>query len=141
MVAIFNAATTGCDFYKTVYKGLYAARSAIWWPYRGCRAAQQFDQRLHPAASIAGLLFLLSAAATALALRHRQPMLARVIAWPLLALLPTNSILAKSDLGDGKAALPGVGRSVDGSRTGAKAPDKARCWNNLGMANLVAQRA
>jgi hypothetical protein len=40
----------------------------------------------------------LSAAGAAFALRRRYPLLALAIAWPLIALLPTNSILAKPDL-------------------------------------------
>jgi hypothetical protein len=139
-----------------------------------------FDRRLHVGASIAGLLFLLGAAAAAVALRGRRPMLALAIAWPLIALLPTNSVLAKPDLVTEKplylawvgpslalgAALTtrrlvlGVAALVLCAFVGAslwraslwrdpvalwsdavaKAPHKSRCWNNLGMANLAAQR-
>jgi protein O-mannosyl-transferase len=58
----------------------------------------EFDQRLHLGASIVGLTFLLTAAGVVLALHRRRPMLALAIAWPLIALLPTNSILDKPDL-------------------------------------------
>lgn len=58
----------------------------------------EFDERLHLGASIAGLLLLVAAAGIAVALRRRRPMLALAIAWPLIALLPTNSVLAKPDL-------------------------------------------
>ncbi len=150
----------------------------------------EFDPRLHIGASLAGLSLLLMAAATAFVLRHRRPMLALAIAWTLIALLPTNSVLAKPDLVTEKplylawagvsialgAALPmllgssanrGLRRVLLGAaglllcaligasvwRTSlwrdpialwtdavAKAPHKSRCWNNLGMANLAAQR-
>jgi len=58
----------------------------------------EFDRRLHPGASIAGLLLLLAATGIAFVLRRRRPLLALAIAWPLIALLPTNSVLAKPDL-------------------------------------------
>jgi hypothetical protein len=163
---------------------------SLWVRPWALSADHEFDQRLHLAASIAGLVFLLTAAGTALAIRHRLPLLTLAIAWPLLALLPTNSILAKPDLVTEKPlylawvgpsialgwALPalvdktanGVARRVFLGAAGlvlcalaaasvwrvslwrdpvalwtdavAKAPYKSRCWNNLGMANLVAQR-
>jgi protein O-mannosyl-transferase len=150
----------------------------------------EFDRRLHLGASIAGLLLLLTAAAIAFVLRRRRPMLALAIAWPLIALLPTNSVLAKPDLvtekplylawvgvaialGSGMTALLGstanrvtqrvifgaaglllcalIGASVWRASLWrdpialwadavAKAPHKSRCWNNLGMANLAADR-
>ena len=150
----------------------------------------EFDQRLHLGASIAGLALLLTAAGVAFALRRQRPMLALAIAWPLIALLPTNSILAKPDLVTEKplylawvgvsialgAAVPAL-LSITASRMAkrvflgaaglllcaliaasawrvsvwrdpvalwtdaiAKAPHKSRCWNNLGMAYLAAQR-
>ena len=116
-------------------------------------------------------------------------MLALAILWPLIALLPTNSILAKPDvvtekplylawvgpsiaLGAAMCALLSVvrpvGRRVTLGLAGlllcalvgasvwraslwrdpvalwtdavAKAPYKSRCWNNLGMAWLAAER-
>lgn len=163
---------------------------SLWVRPWALSADHEFDQRLHLGASIAGLLFLLTAAGVALALRRRRPMLALAIAWPLIALLPTNSILAKADLVTekplylawvgpsialgwalpallGNIASPAARRVVLGA-TGfvlcalvgasiwraslwrdpvalwtdavAKAPYKSRCWNNLGMAHLVAQR-
>lgn len=163
---------------------------SLWVRPWALSADHEFDQRLHLAASIAGLMFLLTATGVALALRRRQPMLALAIAWLLIALLPTNSILAKADLVTEKPlylawvgpsialgwALPVllsniatlaarrvvlgatafvlcalVGASVWRASLWrdpvalwtdavAKAPYKSRCWNNLGMANLVAQR-
>jgi hypothetical protein len=139
-----------------------------------------FDQRLHLGASVAGLMFLLTAAGVALAFRRQRPMLALAIAWALIALLPTNSVLAKPDLVTEKPlylawigpsialgsavvtrrALLGLAALVLCALVGAsiwraslwrdpialwtdavaKAPHKARCWNNLGMANLAARR-
>lgn len=57
-----------------------------------------FDPRLNLATSIAGGMLLFIAAGSALTLRRRRPMLALAVAWTLIALLPTNSILAKPDL-------------------------------------------
>jgi protein O-mannosyl-transferase len=149
-----------------------------------------FDRRLHFGASIAGLLLLLIAAGLAFALRRRRPILALAIAWPLIALLPTNSVLAKPDLVTEKPlylAWAGVSIALGAGVTAllrstanrtaqrvilsaaglllcaligasfwraslwrdpialwadavAKAPHKSRCWNNLGMANLAAER-
>jgi hypothetical protein len=163
---------------------------SLWLRPWALSADHEFDQRLHLGTSIAGLLLLLTAAGAAFALRRRHPMLALAIAWPLIALLPTNSILAKADLvsekplylawagpsialGSALTALIDVTanraarRVVLGAaglvlcalvsasvwRTSlwrdpvalwtdavAKAPHKSRCWNNLGMANLVVQR-
>ena len=163
---------------------------SLWVRPWALSADHEFDQRLHLGTSITGLLFLLTAAGLALALRRRRPLLALAIAWPLIALLPTNSILAKADLVTEKPLyLAWVGPSlamgwvlpallgITASRTAkrvfvcaaglvlcalmgasiwraslwrdpvalwsdavAKAPHKSRCWNNLGMANLVAHR-
>lgn len=148
-----------------------------------------FDDRLQLGASVAGLFLLVSAAVVAIALRRRKPLLALAMLWPLIALLPTNSILAKPDLvtekplylawvapsialGSGLAAV--LSRTARGAKRKAlsgavavlacaligasiwrvslwrdpvalwsdaatKAPDKSRCWNNLGMAQLAAR--
>lgn len=71
---------------------------SLWVRPWALSADHEFDQRRHLGASIAGMLLLLTAAAAAFALRRRRPILALAIAWPLIALLPTNSILAKADL-------------------------------------------
>ncbi len=71
---------------------------SLWVRPWALSADHELDLRLHLGASIAGSLLLLGGAAAALALRRRRPMLALAIAWPLIALLPTNSILAKADL-------------------------------------------
>ena len=71
---------------------------SLWVRPWALSADHAFDQRVHWGASIAGLSLLLSAAGAAFALRRRYPLLALAIAWPLIALLPTNSILAKPDL-------------------------------------------
>jgi hypothetical protein len=150
----------------------------------------EFDQRLHIGASVAGLSLLLAAASIAFVLRRRLPMLALAIAWLLIALAPTNSLLAKPDLVTEKplylawagvsialgAAVAALLRSAANRVTEhvalgavglllcaligasvwraslwrdpialwsdavAKAPHKSRCWTNLGMANLAAER-
>jgi tetratricopeptide (TPR) repeat protein len=50
------------------------------------------------AASLAGLLAIACALTAAYALRKRAPLGALALAWPLLALLPTSSLIAKLDL-------------------------------------------
>jgi protein O-mannosyl-transferase len=142
------------------------------------------------AASLAGLLAIACALGAAHALRKRAPLLALALAWPLLALLPTSSLIAKLDLVTEKplylawlapslALGAGAHRLIaraEGQRVRrwavatcvgllcalaaaswwraalwrdpvrlwldatAKAPDKSRCWNNLGMAQLTAGR-
>ncbi len=71
---------------------------SLWVRPWALSADHDFDQRVQLGASIAGMLLLLAAAGAAIALRRRRPMLALAIVWPLIALLPTNSILAKADL-------------------------------------------
>ncbi len=71
---------------------------SLWVRPWALSADHEFDRRLHWGASIAGLSILFAAVGVALALRRRRPLLALAIAWPLIALLPTNSILAKADL-------------------------------------------
>ena len=89
---------------KSIGENLHANARAIpqmlslWFRPWALSADHAFDPRLNLAASIAGSMLLLTAAGLAVALRRRCPMLALAIAWPLLALLPTNSILAKADL-------------------------------------------
>lgn len=142
------------------------------------------------AASLVGLLAVACALGAAHALRRRAPLLALALAWPLLALLPTSSLIAKLDLVTekplylawlGPSLLLGAcaNRLVARAERGrmrrwavgacvvvlcalaaasawraslwrdpvrlwldatAKAPDKSRCWNNLGMAQLTAGR-
>jgi tetratricopeptide (TPR) repeat protein len=52
----------------------------------------------HIAESVAGLVLLAGAVAAAWALRRRSAWLALALAWPVIALLPTNSVIAKIDL-------------------------------------------
>jgi hypothetical protein len=163
---------------------------SLWVRPWALSADHEFNPHLRLAASLAGLLFLAGAALVAFALRRRSPILALAILWSLVALLPTNSVLAKPDLVTEKplylawvgpsfaigaalsalfsaiahrAARPAlmgfaavllfalIGASVWRASLWrdpvalwtdavAKAPYKSRCWNNLGMASLVAQR-
>ena len=126
------------------------------------------------------VLFAVGAAvAGAIAMRRREPLVTFCVAWPLLALAPTNSLIAKIDLVTEKPLyLAWVGPSIllgvllarpepGGRRTRwvaatallcawavfvpvrvrvwsdarllwsdsvRKAPDRARAWNNLGLA-------
>lgn len=120
-----------------------------------------------------------AAAAGAIAMRRREPLVTFCVAWPLLALAPTNSLIAKIDLVTEKPLyLAWVGPSIllgvllarpepEGrprrlvaatallcawavfvparvrvwsdarllwSDSVRKAPDRARAWNNLGLA-------
>ena len=149
-----------------------------------------FAETGHAGASVAGWLALALLASAAFAARRRHLLLTLAIGWPLIALLPTNSIVPKLDfvtekplylawigpaiaLGAGARALwaPGVGARARGwigagaaallcaglagclwraslwrdpaalwLDATAKAPNKSRCWNNLGTAQLVAGR-
>ena len=206
LAGIVAVVLLGTDGYRTLLRGalsdkpmgesvLANARAipqmlSLWVRPWALSVDHEFDERLRIGASIAGLAFLLTAAAVAIALRRRRPMLALAIAWPLIALLPTNSVLAKPDLVTEKplylawagvsiglaAVVPALLRitanrmakrvfvSVAGlllcaligasfwrvsvwrdpvalwTDAVAKAPRKSRCWNNLGMAYLAAQR-
>ena len=163
---------------------------SLWFRPWALSADHDFDETGHLAASIAGLVLLAGIAAAAIALRKRQPLLALALLWPLIAVLPTNSVLAKIDLVTEKPLyLASVGPSIvlgaaaaalfAGARDRArrhtvaalacvllcsmaaaslwraslwrdpvqlwtdaiaKAPAKARCWNNLGMALMAAER-
>ena len=161
---------------------------SLWARPWALSADHDFDAAGHVAASVAGLASLAVVAGAAIALRHRRPLLALALLWPLIALLPTNSLIAKIDLvtekplylawvgpaialGAGAGALL-VSAASRSARTLAfaataavllilagaswwraslwrdpvalwtdavsKAPQKSRCWNNLGMAHLVA---
>lgn len=149
-----------------------------------------FPEQGSLAASLVGLLGVAGALCAAFALRRRAPLLALALSWPLLALLPTNSLIAKLDLVTekplylawfGPALALGAGASLLLAAAGrrrargwvaaavvalvcafgaaslwraalwrdpvrlwqdavAKAPEKSRCWNNLGMAQLSARR-
>jgi hypothetical protein len=115
---------------------------SLWLRPWALSADHAFDPRLHLAASIAGLIFMLTATGLAVALRRQRPMLALAIAWPLIALLPTNSILAKPDLVTEKPLyLAWVGPAI---ALGAAAPALLRFTENrttrrvfLGAACLV----
>jgi hypothetical protein len=206
LAGIVAAVLLGTEGYRTLLRGTLSAESigesvlanaraipqmlSLWLRPWALSVDHEFDQRLHVGASIAGLTFLLAAAAAAFLLRRRLPMLALAIAWPLIALLPTNSVLAKPDIVTEKplylawvgvsialgAAVPALLRMSANRVTRrvalgaaslmlcalvgasfwrvsvwrdpvalwtdavAKAPHKSRCWNNLGMAYLAAQR-
>ncbi|HVO29804.1 MAG TPA: tetratricopeptide repeat protein [bacterium] len=56
-----------------------------------------FDTRPDPLATAAGAALIVAIAAAAIALRRRVPILALALGWPLLALIPTNSLVAKLD--------------------------------------------
>jgi protein O-mannosyl-transferase len=163
---------------------------SLWVRPWALSADHDFDATDHLAASAAGLAILGAIVGAALALRRRRPLLALALLWPLIALLPTNSLIAKIDLvtekplylawvapsialGAGAAAILSaahgrIRRYATAALVGvllcamagaslwraslwrdpvllwsdatAKAPGKSRCWNNLGMAQLVARR-
>ncbi|HKS54701.1 MAG TPA: tetratricopeptide repeat protein [Steroidobacteraceae bacterium] len=196
LAGIVAAVLLDTDGYRTLLRGALSDKSmgesglanaraipqmlSLWVRPWALSVDHEFDQRLHVGASIAGLAFLFTAAGVAFALRRRRPMLALAIAWTLIALLPTNSLLAKPDLVTEKplylawvAVAIALGAAVPARRAlliaaalllcaligasfwrvsvwrdpvalwtdaVAKAPRKSRCWNNLGMAYLAAQR-
>jgi hypothetical protein len=164
---------------------------SLWFRPWALSVDHDFAERGDLSASVGGLLALASLFVAAFAGRRRYPLLALAICWPLVALLPTNSIFPKLDfvterqlypawigpsiaLGAGLhallsfAATPKVrhwGSTVAAAvllfaATGScmwraslwrdptqlwsdatqKAPNKSRCWNNLGMAELIAGR-
>lgn len=140
------------------------------------------------AASFAGWLAIAGALGASFSLRKRAPHVALALCWPLIALLPTNSLIPKLDLvtekplylawlGPSLALGAGASRLLEYAErkrarrwmAGAcvsllcalaataswraslwrdpvrlwldatvKAPEKSRCWNNLGMARLAA---
>jgi hypothetical protein len=71
---------------------------SLWVRPWALSADHDFDADGHLAVSIAGLGLLSAMLLAAFALRRRRPMLALALAWPLIALLPTNSLIAKIDL-------------------------------------------
>lgn len=114
LAGMVAAVLLGTDSYRTLLSYSLEEKSAgenllanaraipqmlsLWVRPWALSADHAFDQRPHLGASIAGMLFLLTAIAAAFALRRRRPMLALAIVWPLIALLPTNSVLTKPDL-------------------------------------------
>jgi protein O-mannosyl-transferase len=114
LAGILAVALLGTDAYRTLLAYSVSERSigdnvlanaraipqmvSLWVRPWALSVDHEFDPRLHLGASIAGLALLLAAAAIAFLVRRRRPMLSLAIAWPLIALLPTNSILAKPDL-------------------------------------------
>jgi hypothetical protein len=153
-------------------------------------ADHDFVAEGHGAADVAGLACLGGLLVLAFILRNRHPLLALALAWPVIALLPTNSLLAKRDLVTEKplylawvgpsiavggwvsalsaaATIPAARRFLTAATAAvlmvsagacmwraalwreptllwldatAKSPDKSRCWNNLGMAQLISGR-
>jgi hypothetical protein len=163
---------------------------SLWIRPWALSADHAFDAAGHVGAAVAGLLLLAGLVTIALALRRRIPLLAFAILWPLVALLPTNSLVAKIDLVTEKplylawlGPALALGAAVSASLAAAssraarrcaagvvvavlcvlaaatqwraslwrdpvrlwldataKAPECSRCWNNLGMARLVAKQ-
>ena len=71
---------------------------SLWVRPWALSADHEFDST-DPSRSIdRRVVVLIGLAAAALAFRRHRPMLALAIAWSLIALLPTNSVLTKSDL-------------------------------------------
>jgi len=71
---------------------------SLWARPWALSADHAFDPAAHPVASVAGLLALATLCLTAIALRRRLPIAMLACVWPLVALLPTNSLLPKIDL-------------------------------------------
>lgn len=135
------------------------------------------------ALGIVGLAVLTGAVVGAVVFARRAPAIALAVAWPIVALLPTNSIIAKIDLVTEKPLYlawvgPALALAILVERTSNRmhvralaavlvtvlaagsawrayvwrdpvrlweeatehAPDKSRCWNNLGMAYRAAGR-
>jgi hypothetical protein len=164
---------------------------SLWFRPWALSADHAFDVHAPLSESVGGLLALLGLFGAAFATRRRFPLLALAICWPLVALLPTNSIFPKLDfvtekplylawlgpsiaLGAGCSGLALWANAARARHWGVataavlllfaalgscawrawlwrdplllwqdatvKAPDKSRCWNNLGMAQLVAGR-
>lgn len=163
---------------------------SLWFRPWALSADHAFDPTGHPLASAAGLLALTMLCLVVIALRRRLRLAMLACVWPLVALLPTNSLLPKIDLVTekplylawvGPAIAIGYGASILLARVrtrsrrwpavaaGAvllclcaaasawrvsvwsdpthlwldatrKAPEKSRCWNNLGMAHFTAGR-
>jgi tetratricopeptide (TPR) repeat protein len=154
---------------------------SLWVRPWALSADHDFNPADHVVSSIAGLVLLIGIFAIGFKFRHRHPWVVFALMWPLIALLPTNSLIPKIDLVTEKplylawigpslaigAAIPMQRRSVmiatavlicalgaasfwrasfwrDPVRlwqdAALKAPNKSRCWNNLGMAYLMADR-
>lgn len=166
------------------------AMVSLWFRPWALSVDHDFDPAAHTAASVVGLLGLALVCAAVILMRRRAPMALLACVWPVVALLPTNSLLPKIDLVTEKPlylawvgpaiAIGYAARAVHArmrSRLGArfaaasggvllclsagacawrvsiwsdpttlwldatsKAPQKSRCWNNLGMAHLIAGR-
>jgi hypothetical protein len=164
---------------------------SLWFRPWALSADHAFDPEAYPVVSVAGVIALVLACIMAIAMRRRAPLLMLACLWPIVALLPTNSLLAKVDLVTekplylawvGPAIVIGYGATAWYRRARArvvtrlavtssaallclcaggacawrvsvwsdpttlwldataKAPDKSRCWNNLGMAYFIAGR-
>jgi hypothetical protein len=70
---------------------------SLWFRPWALSVDHDFEERGRLGASVSGLLALVGLFAIAFAQRRRYPMLALAICWPLVALLPTNSVLPKLD--------------------------------------------
>lgn len=71
---------------------------ALWFRPDHLSVDHDFAPTGHAAAGIAGIVALGAIVVTAIALRRRAPVLALALAWPIIALLPTSSVIAKLDL-------------------------------------------
>jgi len=163
---------------------------SLWFRPWALSADHAFDPEAHAAMSVAGVVALTLVCIAAIAMRRRAPLLMLACVWPIVALLPTNSLLPKVDLvtekplylawvgpaiaiGYGARLLYARARTLLAARFAAvsgtallclcagacawrvsvwsdpttlwleatvSAPDKSRCWNNLGMAHFIAGR-
>jgi tetratricopeptide (TPR) repeat protein len=163
---------------------------SLWFRPWALSADHAFDPGHHSLASVAGLLALATVSLLVIAMRRRARLAVLAWLWPLVALLPTNSLVPKIDLVTekplylawvGPAIAIGYGVSVLLSapwvrvhrrsvmaagivliglcaaacawrvsvwsdpvalwrEAVASAPEKPRCWNNLGMAYFAAGR-
>jgi len=163
---------------------------SLWFRPWALSADHDFDSTGSIALSVIGLLVLGTACVAAVAFRRRAPLSMLACVWPIVALLPTNSLLSKLDvitekplylawvgpaiaIGYGAirlhertasqtvrrnalalgVVLLGAGACACAWRVAiwsdpttlwldatAKAPQKSRCWSNLGMAHFVAGR-
>ncbi len=71
---------------------------SLWFRPWALSADHAFDPALHPVASVAGLIALAMICLAAIAMRRRVGLAMLAFVWPIVALLPTNSLLPKIDL-------------------------------------------
>jgi len=71
---------------------------SLWFRPWALSADHAFDPAAHPLASVVGLLALATLCLAAIVMRRRMRVAMLACVWPLVALLPTNSLLSKIDL-------------------------------------------